>query len=334
MARRRGSSNRWYEWYPPPSRPRPADGIRARSRRGAIGETWWSRRFIEVLEAFGMGARLTRGRRYARAGQVLDLSVAPGEVTARVQGSRAAPYRVRIGVLTLPEKDWARVEEAMAARAVLLAKLLAGDMPRDIEEAFSACRLTLFPRSARDLTTDCTCPDWANPCKHVAATYYLLAEAFDRDPFLVFRWRGRDRAELLEQLRSRRGGDGQGAVRGSGGDLWAVPRVEARPLADTIEDYWQAGPGLDEVRAHPRAAELPHALLRQLDPFPVELHGRDLAEALVPAYEALASAAERRALGGGAPAGRPVAVSGGRTLRRRAAANPRPAAGKVGGRGR
>ncbi len=293
-----------YGWYPPPSRPRPADGIKARSRRGAIGETWWSHRFIEILESFDMGTRLTRGRRYARAGQVLDLSVAPGEVTARVQGSRAAPYRVRIAVLRLSEKDWARAEEAMASRAVFLAKLLAGEMPRDIEEAFSACRLTLFPGSARDLTTDCTCPDWANPCKHVAATYYLLAEAFDMDPFLIFRWRGRDREELLEALRGRRGGEEARGSVGAPEELWSVPAVETAPLSGSIDSFWRAGRTLEEIRANPRPGEVPDALLRQLDPPAVEVRGVGLAEVLLPAYAAMAEAAARRPLDAAGPGNR------------------------------
>ncbi|MGH9005102.1 MAG: SWIM zinc finger family protein, partial [Acidimicrobiia bacterium] len=193
----------WQPWYPPPSRPRPADGIKAKSRSGAIGTTWWSQRFIAALEAFDMGTRLTRGRRYARAGQVLDLTVEAGVVGARVQGSRVNPYTVTIRVLPLSTKDWARVEDALAARAVFLAKLLAGEMPADIEAAFAECRLTLFPASPGDLTTDCSCPDWANPCKHIAATYYLLAEAFDDDPFLILAWRGRGRDELLAALGAR-----------------------------------------------------------------------------------------------------------------------------------
>ncbi|MHB8263138.1 MAG: SWIM zinc finger family protein [Acidimicrobiales bacterium] len=199
---RHGSS---YEWYPPPSRPRPADGLRARSQRGAIGESWWSKRFIDVLESFHMDTRLTRGRAYARAGQVLGVEVVSGEVTSRVQGSRAKPYTVSIRLLPLSGKDWVKVEQAMEERAVFLAKLLAGDMPHDIEEVFSACRLSLFPESLRDLTTDCSCPDWANPCKHIAATFYLLAETFDEDPFLIFQWRGRTKQELLSRLVTRGG---------------------------------------------------------------------------------------------------------------------------------
>ena len=86
-------------WYPPPSRPRAVDGgLKARSTRGAIAQTWWSQRFVEVLEDIGMGSRLQRGRNYARSGQVISLDVGPGLVTAQVQGSRARPYRVRIGI--------------------------------------------------------------------------------------------------------------------------------------------------------------------------------------------------------------------------------------------
>ncbi len=84
----------WSDWGYPPSHPIPVEGgLRAKSQRGAIGETWWSRRFIEVLEQFNQPARLTRGRTYARAGQVLDIEVQAGAVSARVQGSRPTPYR-------------------------------------------------------------------------------------------------------------------------------------------------------------------------------------------------------------------------------------------------
>lgn len=191
-------------WYPPPSVPLPADGIRARSARGRIGETWWSGRFIAVLESFGMGTRLTRGRRYARSGQVLDLDVAPGLATAVVQGSRRAPYRVQVSVATLSEREWARAELALAAEARFMAALLAGEMPTDIEEAFAGCKLSLFPASRRAMGTECSCPDWANPCKHAAAVCYLVADELDADPFALLALRGRQRDEVLAALRRLR----------------------------------------------------------------------------------------------------------------------------------
>lgn len=292
-------------WYPPPSRPRPVEGgLKARSRRGAIGETWWSRRFIDLLESFRLGGRLDRGRRYARAGQVLDLQVAAGLVSARVQGSRVRPYRVRLETPVLAAPDWDRVEQAMAGRAAFAARLLAGEMPHDIEETFAAAGVSLFPASPRNLASSCSCPDWSNPCKHVAAVYYLLAEAFDDDPFLIFAWRGRTRSELLGRLRALRGSDtspaeapGMSGAGGPGpGDAGGlVPPLEVPPLAESLDRFWSAG-DLDALRIRPRAAEVPDALLRQLDPPAVDVAGRDLAELLTPAYRILTIAAERRAL--------------------------------------
>ena len=285
------------EWgWPPASRPiRVESGIKARSRRGQIGGTWWSRRFLKTLEALELGGRLGRGRAYARAGQVLDLEVTPGLVTARVQGSRVSPYRVRVEATTLSRQDWARVEAAMASQAIFSAKLLAGEMPQEIEEAFAACSLTLFPASIRDLHTTCSCPDWSNPCKHLAAVLYLLAEAFDDDPFLMFAWRGRGRDELLEALRALRGATDAAAVDQQDEDLDA----EVPALASSLDTFWRLGADPSALRVRPERAAMADLLLRQLDRPAVELRGRSLVELLAPAYEQLATAAERRAAGGG-----------------------------------
>ena len=288
-----------FSYYSHHEHPRPLaveGGIEARSRRGAIGETWWSRRFIELLESFGVGSRLKRGRNYARAGQVIELEIEPGVVLAKVQGSRYSPYRVRIRGKVLSEYQWRRIEKAMAAQALALAKLLAGDMPHDVEELFAACKLTLFPRSKRELTTSCTCPDAENPCKHVAAAYYILAERFDEDPFLIFAWRGRDQDELVERLRARRAAGGGGGGSSARSARVPQPSEPGPPLSAVLESFWSSGPELDAVHVSPLAGEAPDALLRQLGPAPVEAGGRNLAELLAPAYATLAQAAERRAL--------------------------------------
>ena len=217
-------------WYPPPSRPRDvADGLKARSKRGAIGTSWWSTRFIAVLEKFGLGNRLTRGRAYARRGQVMDLTVTPGEVKAHVQGSRVRPYKVRIGLRAFDKAEWLAVTAEMAANAWYAAKLLAGEMPVDVEELFAKAGLSLFPGRAGDLSMDCSCPDWEVPCKHIAAVFYLLAEAFDDDPFLILAWRGRARDELLAAVAGQR----TGVVADS---------AAVAGLADCLDDYWTAGP--------------------------------------------------------------------------------------------
>src|SRR6266699_4280114 len=146
----RGRGGYWDDYYKPqPIRVK--DGIKTKSERGAIGETWWSKRWIGVLESFNMGARLTRGRSYARQGQVLSIDVEPGLVKAKVQGSRPKPYNVKIQLRPLSDQDWDKVTEAMAAQAIFAAKLLAGEMPTDIEEVFRAVHVSLFPQPLKTL---------------------------------------------------------------------------------------------------------------------------------------------------------------------------------------
>ena len=201
--RRRGRGRRYYdEWDVYDRRPTIAakGGIKAQSRRGEFGSSWWARRWIAVLEGFSIGGRLQRGRSYARRGQVLNVDIEAGHVTASVQGSRSTPYRVTVKVKPLAADDWQKLAIRLASQAIFAAKLLAGEMPEDIEKAFTSAGLSLFPERLRDLETTCSCPDWSNPCKHVAAVYYLLGEEFDRDPFLIFKLRGMSREHLLHSI--------------------------------------------------------------------------------------------------------------------------------------
>jgi len=282
-------SGRWEDW--PPARPiRVEGGIRARSKRGAIGEQWWSRRFIGVLESYGMSGRLARGRSYARAGQVLDFNLSQGKVTARVQGSRVRPYDVRIGVLPLTTAQWRRVQERLASQALFRAKLLAGEMPHEIEEVFAGCGTPLFPRSATDLDMHCSCPDWSVPCKHLAAVCYVLAEEFDRDPFAMLAWRGKARDDLLAALREiQSGADADASAADRAGAL--ALDVPAAPLAESLPDFWSARLSPARLRAlsAPAGPVTPDLLLRMFPPPPVPVRGQDLAEVLAPAYRRLAA---------------------------------------------
>ena len=296
------------DWWNYEHGPRRAakDGIRARSQRGEIGESWWSQRFLDALKALADAGRLSRGRSYARSGQVMGLKVEPGMVAARVQGSRPEPYAVRISLRPFSKEEWARAEEALAAEALFLAALLAGEMPRDVERAFTAAHLSLFPAKPEELSTDCSCPDWANPCKHVAATYYILAEAFDADPFLVLAWRGRTKEQLLERLRELRGVEPEPEP----AEEAAAPAAAQAPRTG---GFWRAGPELAGLHFAPRAAEVPDAVLRQLGPLPPEAGGERVHDALAAAYRVFTAAAERRAFGepGEAPAPDPDASADG-----------------------
>ncbi len=219
----------WYYNFFEPSRPREAKGgIKAQSRRGAFGKSWWAKRWIEVLESFNIGARLGRGRSYARQGQVLSVDIKEGVVSASVQGSRSRPYKVTIKTKVISDRDWKKLTKCFSEQAIFAAKLLAGEMPAYIEDAFYKLNLSLFPKSHRDLETDCSCPDWSNPCKHIAAVYYLLAEEFDRDPFLIFKLRGLDRKKLVKLI-------------GGHTDEFATPEPEKpkpEPLPLDVAAFW------------------------------------------------------------------------------------------------
>ncbi|BCJ77374.1 hypothetical protein CS0771_69180 [Catellatospora sp. IY07-71] len=198
-----GAEQRGWGWFPV-SKPRlPADGIKARSQRGAIATTWWSRRFLAAIETPETASRLTRGKSYARTGQVLSLTIDHAEVRAAVQGSRPKPYAVYLTVPIYRPAEQERIVAALAGQAAFSAALLAGRMPEEIEEVFRPLRLSLFP-AMHELDIDCSCPDWGNPCKHAAAVCFLLAERFDADPFDILRWRGLPREELLDGLREHR----------------------------------------------------------------------------------------------------------------------------------
>lgn len=219
--------------YEPARRREAKGGIKAQNRRGAFAESWWGRRWIEVLESFDIGARLSRGRTYARKGQVLDLTVLPGKVTAKVQGSRPSPYKVTIAMAPIGDAKWAAIAGLLSKDTWSAARLIAGEMPETLEDSFRAAGAPLFPQKLGDLKTDCSCPDWSNPCKHVAAVYYLLAESFDRDPFLLFRLRGRDRAAFLELL---------GTVGGSGASIPAESVAPPQPLSTDARAFWHGQP--------------------------------------------------------------------------------------------
>jgi uncharacterized Zn finger protein len=283
---------RWRDWgYYEPARPKPVkDGIKTRTQRGAIGETWWSKRWIEVLESFHMGARLTRGRAYARKGQVISIDVEKGIVTAKVQGTQAKPYSVKIALNPLSEKDWDKVTDAMASQAVFAARLLSGEMPRNIEEAFAEVEVPLFPVSERELGTDCSCPDWANPCKHIAAVYYLLAERFDDDPFLIFKLRGRTREEIIEILREKRV-QTLPAVDSITIEAGSSQESAAIPLEECLDRFWQAGEALDSFTVDPALPDVEHAVLKRLGDAPFAIGKHNLAALLAKAYTIAADAA-------------------------------------------
>lgn len=236
--------SRWnrFGWYEPaPKKPPPERGIRMKK----AGTTWWGQRWIEALENVlrGDSARLARGRTYARAGRTHDLVVKGGKVTAKVTGSRATPYKITIVLTELSAPAWQKAIDGLAKKAQFSAELLAGQMPQAIDEVFVEAGVSLFPKQRADLKTSCSCPDWGDPCKHVAATHYVLGEALDRDPFLLFELRGRTKDQALDALRAARGGVGETAAKKAGNSKVApadatseVPTVKLGKLKASVYD--------------------------------------------------------------------------------------------------
>jgi uncharacterized Zn finger protein len=163
-----------------------------------------------------------------------------------------------------------------------VAKLLAGDMPQDIESAFQKAGLSLFPEKLKEISTACSCPDWSNPCKHVAAVYYLLGEEFDRDPFLIFRLRGMERDEFLGMLGERRAPDEE-----------APAPTPAEPLPSSPAEFWSAKPLPDELIGDVSGTGVTAALPRRLGNLQFWRGEVTLVEALEPAYEGAEKAGQR-----------------------------------------
>ena len=274
-------------------------GIRAGSKRGAFGASWWARRWTRTLEEFQLGGRLSRGRSYARKGQVVSLEIQQGGVTAKVQGSRKRPYDVSIKVQTISPQDWEHVQEAMAEQPIIAASLLSGRMPDNIEETFTAVGLSMFPNRRDDLETDCSCPDWSNPCKHIAAVYLLLGEEFDRDPFLIFRMRGMDREDLL------------GPEFRHSAQTLELPALPPDPLPPEVEEFWSNPLTALQDRDLAGPAIVPNAdaaLPQQLGRFPLWQGKREFVPAMQNIYHSASQRAVELLMSGmesGNPAPRP-----------------------------
>jgi uncharacterized Zn finger protein len=270
MPRRRSWDDPWNRYAE--SRPIPTtDGIATSKQRGAMASTWWSKRFTDVLESYGLGARMQRGRRYARAGQVLSIDVTPGLLVAQIQGSRPTPYLASIRATQPNEAAWERVELALRSRVGFVARLLAGEVPPDLETACAEGGLDLFPDQWSQLQASCNCPDWENPCKHLAAVLYVFADQLDTDPWLLLIWRGRTREQLLAHLDA----------------LSPTSRTDGLPV------WWPLVPGstdIDGLRWRPPVASpptAPDAILARLHPLDAAFDDTPIDELVAAAYPAL-----------------------------------------------
>lgn len=283
---------------------RVSGGIRLRSTSGKSARNWWAQRWIRSMENVVDVNRLRRGRYYAQQGQVLTIEEGDAEMIAKVQGSRPKPYTVRISLLPFNEEEWDKLLEVLSEKAIFSAELLNGHMPNNIEDAFAEAGVSLFPNRTGELLTDCSCPDWANPCKHVAATHYILGDRFDDDPFLLFRLRGRTQEQILDGLRRHRIGDApdeipvkEDAETSEEEDL----PIEQQPLVlddETMKNFWHGSNNLYDFPIHIEAPEVQFPIIKRLgEP---DAAGRySLEELLGNSYMAVSQAAQIIAFTGG-----------------------------------
>jgi uncharacterized Zn finger protein len=265
------------------------------TRRTEFGASWWARRWIGALESFGWDSRLARGRSYARGGRVIDVEVAAGVARARVKGSERRPYAVAIRLDPFSDDTWDRVLDVLAGQALYAAKLLAGELPIEVVELCEDAGAALFPGWIDELESSCSCPDWGNPCKHVAAVHYVLAAEFDRDPFLLFRLRGRSRDELFAGLRHRRGATEVEPFE-------SPPREEAEPAELDVSAFWTLDPEVESLDIEIRPPDVPGAILKRLGRPPVWGAQDQFLASLELLYRTASANVRDRALGGWEPA--------------------------------
>lgn len=233
--------------------------------RRDFGTTWWGRAWLEALEHRARldPNRLGRGKSYARRGSVLEHSVEPGLVSASVQGSRRDPYAVSVRTTVFSDAEWNAVLDVVSAQVGRVAALVDGELPPEVVDDVRAAGLELLP-SWGDIMLKCSCPDFANPCKHTSAVCYLLADELDADPFILLLLRGRGRSELLTALRERRTASTPGQV---------VRRERARGIP-AKKAYARTGrPGIPRAPLPPAKPGVPAVVLALDPPAEIDAHG-------------------------------------------------------------
>ncbi len=247
-----------------------------------FSKTWWGQKFIAALESFSDSARLGRGRSYARNGKIKEHAIANGKITAKVRGSvnpyfgvyKEPTYNVKIEIKQISATDWSKIVSLLGSKASSISKLLLGEVPDNIETAFTSLNLHLLPYSRQDFKTDCSCPDWENPCKHIAGVYYLVAAELDRDPFLLFELRGISRSRLQQELAKSPLGKAlstaldEGELPLQSTDSYHTKlRKQVRSLPTASKDFWQGAQRLPQTVAI-EMATVPAVVIKKGGDFP------------------------------------------------------------------
>lgn len=277
---------------PLPLKPRRVRGgvkISSTEQASLWSESWAAQRWIRILEQAAPGKRAVDGLEYAVLGQTKSLIVEPSTLVASVQGRAERPYVVKFQLDPFTPEQWEKVVAVMTDQAVYSAKLLAGDLPTNIEDVFVPLGLKLFPTEQTEIAFSCTCAEFqaedrtrnaskaagetpapALWCKHGACAAYLLAQRLSSDPFVLFKLRGLDGQELLERLRHSRAVANSSKTNPS---VYAgrVPGVsDSGPVAfEATRDFWELNSELENLETPIEPPPVSHPLLRRLGPSPL-----------------------------------------------------------------
>jgi len=242
-----------------------------------MSHTSWSDAWLDALLAFSHPGRMRRGRKFANEKLIKDLDIKPGEIDAKVKDGRKL-FEVEIHFPPLDDASWDKIVDELASQAIYSARLLSGEIPPEVMEVFEEAGASLFP-SVDKLDASCTCPDWEVPCKHIAGVYYYLAEQFEKDPFLLFYFRGRSKDDLMDALRTRRSAPHPES------DADAVTVFKDPPLEQQLDHFWEIGKELGTVTFTIDKPPLPLPHFRRLGRPPFT--DMDLYSLLKPVYETI-----------------------------------------------
>jgi len=248
-----------------------------------FSRTWWGKRFIAALEAFTDPARLGRGRSYASGGKIKEYQINRGKITAKVRGSinpyfgvyTEPLYNTTIEIKPISSTDWAKAIAHTSSKASFVSKLLMNEVPDKIEEAFAELNLNLLPNSRKDFTTKCSCPDYSNPCKHIAGVYYLVASELDSSPFLLFEIRGLEREKLLQELAKSPLGQVLSSAMttekqplDSATSYYTQPEKVSVSESVTLKEFWLGHKRLPQTIESASSATIPAILIKKAGDFP------------------------------------------------------------------
>lgn len=287
---------------PLPLKPRRVRGgvkISTTEQASLWSESWAAQRWVRLIEQAAPGKRAVEGLEYASLGQTKSLIVEAGVAQGLVQGRAERAYQAKLTVAAFSSDQWEKVVHVMTDQAVYAAKLLAGDLPTNIEEVFVPLGLKLFPSDATEVGFSCTCVEFQGEereaaakkaagepselkwCKHLACTAYLLAQKLSSDPFLMFKLRGLDGTELLERLRHSR------AIANSSKTNPSVYAGRVPGVSDTgavgfeaTKDFWELPAEVEQLEAPIVAPPVSHPLLRRLGPSPLAVENVKSGQAL------------------------------------------------------